>query len=135
MDTINPKKDKSLYNRFLQTCRLRVFTFQFQGANYGSVFVPGRSRAVQKLNHNSHRKCDRKSPIVLVQSCRSGLLYYTYCPLTLLVVQCARRKTEEGVRRTDKVDMTHDLSMSETKRNDFEKGSIFTTHISFLSVK
>jgi hypothetical protein len=31
-------------------------------ANYGSVFVPGRYVLVQKLYHNSHPKCDRKSP-------------------------------------------------------------------------
>ena len=43
----------------------------------------------------------------------------------------------EGVRRVDKVDMTnirlnyHNFSISETKRNDFEKGS-FLQHI-FLS--
>jgi hypothetical protein len=30
--------------------------------NYCSVFVPGRSRVVQKLNNNSYTKCKSKSP-------------------------------------------------------------------------
>ncbi len=37
------------------------FTFT-ECTNYCSVFVPGRSRTVQKLNNNSHTKCKSKSP-------------------------------------------------------------------------
>jgi hypothetical protein len=68
---------RSQYSRFWRTCLLRGFTFTFIVRIIISVFVPGRSRVVQKLesgfvpyvtvlvqklNNNSHNKCKSKSP-------------------------------------------------------------------------
>jgi hypothetical protein len=52
----------TLYSRFLQTCRLRGFTFTFTVRIIVQFLYQDDPRSVQKLNNNSHNKCTSKSP-------------------------------------------------------------------------